>query len=154
MGSMPAVFGSVSPSWLCKQIKKELSVEERHMFDDHIPKRSQLSMMKWIHLDGRDDDVSVYVKTISGNTGNDTYKNCNDGDARDCAVCLGTQQEVGLEYKNPTPRKEVLLWHGEIDRMVSVDGAKYLEAMIPDATLTTVPNGSDGVSQSDFECIQ
>ena len=108
-------------------------------------------------MDGRDDDdeTCVFVNAkedkaaipvqSSGcfNAQIENGNNNKDGDAKDIAVCLSTQQDIGLVYKTTLPQqKQVLLWHGEHDQMISVCGGEYLQSMISNATLTRISGGT------------
>mmetsp|Transcript_43681 Transcript_43681/g.78392 ORF Transcript_43681/g.78392 Transcript_43681/m.78392 type:complete len:402 (+) Transcript_43681:327-1532(+) len=147
VGSMSVIFSSVPPAWVGKGFKKELSDDERLMFDELYPDGvGFVEMMKWMHDDGCDDEISVFV-----NGYDNTCSICNDanrgnkkeGDAKDVAVCLSTQQDLGLIYKNTVPaQRQVLLWHGESDKMIAMQGAGYLASMLPNATLTRVSRGT------------
>ena len=152
IGSSSTIFSSVPPTWFTSGFKKDLSDEEKRMFDEQYPDavlgaETFVGIMKWIHNDGHDDDVSEFVNVDSSNlTTGTTHENVNskrDGDARDIAVCLSTQQDLGLIYKTTIPpQKQVLLWHGECDKMINIEGSMYLESMIPNATLTKVSEGT------------
>mmetsp|Transcript_41156 Transcript_41156/g.86436 ORF Transcript_41156/g.86436 Transcript_41156/m.86436 type:complete len:448 (+) Transcript_41156:22-1365(+) len=148
-GSMSGILGNAPPAWVARQMKKELSDEEQKMFDERYPDDDGVEfvgLLKWMHGDGIDDETSVFVNEINHGTtsahnasGADASAaaaaavvgNNKEGDARDCAVCLSTQEELGLIYRTTIPsQKQVLLWHGEVDKMISVRGAEYLEEML------------------------
>ena len=105
-----------------------------------------MELMKWIHDDGNDEEVSEQVNgngNVSCSKGKSSNTNKKEGDARDCAVCLSTQQDLGLVYKTDiSPQRQVLLWHGESDRMIAIAGAEYLESMLPNAKLNRVSQGT------------
>ena len=133
--------------WISKELKKELSEDEILLFDDAYPDGvGFVDTMKWIHADGCGEDTSTFVNEdcntcdeVNENNGG----NKNDGDSKDIAVCLSTQQDIGLIYKTTIPpQRQVLLCHGVRDGMVSIEGAAYLEAMIPNATLSKIIQGS------------
>ncbi|KAL7531042.1 hypothetical protein ACHAXR_005741, partial [Thalassiosira sp. AJA248-18] len=145
VSSIMVVFNSVPPTWVDKNFKKELSDDEILIFGKQYPDGLEfVEMMKWIQSDGCDEEVSILVNgddnSCSGETSGITNK---EGDARDVAVCLSTQQDLGMIYKSTIPpQRQVLLWHGESDKMISIEGASYLESMIPTATLTRVSRGT------------
>jgi len=153
-GSTTSIFGLASSEFVANVIKKEMSNDEQIMFDEQFPHDDGASkfaqLMKWIHDDGGyDDELSVYVNEDERYGNSDTtdenngIRNAKDGDARDCAVCLSTQQDVGLIYNNSVPtQRQILLWHGEHDKMISVSGADYLTSMMPNVTLTRVRGGT------------
>jgi len=153
------LFSSIPSSWIVDKIKKEMSNDEVQQFDEQFPdEESFVELMIWIHMDGRDDDdeTSVFVNAkedraaiqlqSTGCFGNVQIENGNnnkDGDAKDIAVCLSTQQDIGLVYKTTLPQqKQVLLWHGEHDQMISVSGGEYLQSMVSNATLTRIQKGT------------
>ncbi|KAL7554839.1 hypothetical protein ACHAWF_018388 [Thalassiosira exigua] len=145
MGSVSSVFGSVPPTWIEKVWKDGLSNGEIMLYEAQYQDGGEfVDMMKWIHDDGIDESTSTFVNGVIHACGGETEGGNNDeGDARDIAVCISTQQEIGLIYKTRIPaQRQVLLWHGECDAMISIRGAEYLESMIPDATLTRVPEGT------------
>ena len=99
--------------------------------------------------DDGDGDGSVFVNVddaeAAAELNNDKHRvpNMNDGNAKDIAVCLSSQHDLGLEYKSSIPKqKRVLLYHGENDKMVNVVGAEYLESMLSNATLSYVFEGT------------
>lgn len=143
-GSIGMVFSSVPPAWVGKELKKDLSTEETVMFDEQYPDVEEfVAMMKWIHDDGHDDEVSVPVNGDGTSCPEHEVADAKDGNARDCAVCLSTQQDLGLIYKTTVPvQHQVLLWHGECDKMIAIEGAMYLESMISNSTLTRVADGT------------
>ncbi|KAL9186848.1 hypothetical protein ACHAXT_010568 [Thalassiosira profunda] len=144
-GSLGLVLGSLPPGLVGKELKKELSPNERALFEERYPgdggDAEFVEIMKWIHGDGCDEETSTFVNGEADD--GDARGNDNDGNAKDVAVCLSTQQELEIVYKTAVaPQKQVLLWHGEKDSMISVLGAAYLEAEIPNATLTIISGGT------------
>jgi len=154
LGNTSTLFSSIPSSWIVEKIKKEMSNDEVQQFDEQFPdEESFVELMIWIHMDGRDDDdeTSMFVNakeekaTIQstgcfGNVQIENGNNNKDGDAKDIAVCLSTQQNIGLVYKTTLPQqKQVLLWHGEHDQMISISGGEYLQSTISTATLTRIP---------------
>lgn len=154
VGSSSTMLSSVPPAWVGKSFRKDLSEDEATEFDKQFPDGEKfVELLKWIHGDGFDDEASVFVNGGSGTDADgsedkgierNNNTQTNEGNARDIAVCLSTQQDLGLVYKRTVPaQKKVLLWHGLNDKMVSVAGARYLEAMIgPRATLTRIKDGT------------
>ena len=148
VGSVPGLFNSLPQHWVVDGFKKELSDNERKEFDAQYPEDGGVAfvkMMTWSHGDG-DGDGSIFVNVDNSNvdeSNGNRIPNTNDGNAKDIAVCLSTQQDLGMEYKPSVPKqKRVLLWHGENDRMVSAAGAEYLESMLSNATLSYVSGGT------------
>ncbi len=155
----PNVFNLFPPQWIVDGFKKELSFDEQVEFDAQFPSNGGVDfveLMKWMYDDG-DGDGSVFVNVDSNiddavdasataATKNDKQRrvpNMNDGNAKDIAVCLSSQHDLGLEYKSSIPKqKRVLLYHGENDKMVNVVGAEYLESMLSNATLSYVSEGT------------
>ena len=157
VGSTSTLFSSIPSSWIVEKIKKEMSNNEVQQFDEQFPDEELfVKLMIWIHMDGRDDDdeTSVFVNAKEdkeamhstgcfGNAQIESGSNNKDGDAKDIAVCLSSQQDIGLVYKTTIPQqKQVLLWHGEHDQMISVTGGEYLQSTISNATLTRIPRGT------------
>ena len=147
-GSVPSLFSSLPQHWIVDGFKNELSAVERMEFDEQYPDDGGgafVKFMSWIYEDG-EGDGSVFVNADSSNVDEPDVKRIlskNDGIAMDIAVCLSTQQDLGLEYKSSVPKqKRVLLWHGEDDKMVNVKGAEYLESMLSNATLSYVLEGT------------
>jgi hypothetical protein len=153
----PNVFNLLPPQWIVDGFKRELSFDEQVEFDAQFPNDGGVDfveLMKWMYDDG-DGDGSVFVNVDSNvddaadataETKNDKQRrvpNMNDGNAKDIAVCLSSQHDLGLEYKSSIPKqKRVLLYHGENDKMVNVVGAEYLESMLSNATLSYVSEGT------------
>ena len=147
-GSVPGLFHSLPQHWIVDGFKKELSADERMEFDEQYPDDGGVAFVKfmsWMYEDG-DGNESVFVNVDGSNVGKSNVKRVpsrNDGNRMDLAVCLSTQQDLGMEYKSSVPRqKRVLLWHGEDDKMINVAGAEYLESMLSNATLSYVPKGT------------
>jgi pimeloyl-ACP methyl ester carboxylesterase len=145
MGSVPGLFNSFPQQWVVNGFKKELSNGERMEFDERYPEDGGVAFVEgltWSYEDG-DGDGSVFVNVDANDVENKHVPNTNDGSAKDIAVCLSTQQDLGMEYKYSVPKqKRILLWHGENDKMVNVAGAEYLEAMLSNATLSYVSEGT------------
>ena len=154
-GSVSPIFSTLPTDWVVHLITKDLSKQENQMFDEKYPDDGAkfVDLMNWVHNDGCDDEVSVFVNQTqdvceeSGcfGSGSATVNGSNkhEGDAKDTAVCLSAQQDLGLIYKHSIPtQKQVLLWHGEDDKMISIEGAEYLEGQITNATLTRIPSGT------------
>jgi hypothetical protein len=147
----PNVFNIVPQQWIVDGFKKELSFDEQVEFDAQFPNDGGVDfveLMKWMYDDG-DGDGSVFVNVDDAEAAaelhNDKHRvpNMNDGNAKDIAVCLSSQHDLGLEYKSSIPKqKRVLLYHGENDKMVNVVGAEYLESMLSNATLSYVFEGT------------
>jgi len=163
-GSAASIFGYAPPSFVANAIRSEMSNDERIAFDERFPNEDGASefamLMKWIHDDGGYDD-EVGARDANGDerrrcgsgggddaddadaAERDGVHDAGDGNARDCAVCLSAQQELGLVYRTDVPiQRRILLWHGEHDRMISVSGADYLASMMPNVTLTRVRGGT------------
>jgi pimeloyl-ACP methyl ester carboxylesterase len=149
----PNVFNLFPPQWIVDGFKKELSVDEQVEFDAQFPNDGGVDfveLMRWMYDDG-DGDGSVFVNIdgaeAAAELNHDKQQrrvpNMNDGNAKDIAVCLSSQHDLGLEYKSSIPKqKRVLLYHGENDKMVNVVGAEYLESMLSHATLSYVSEGT------------
>lgn len=146
VGSAPGLLNSFPQQWVVNGFKKELSNGERFEFDEQYPEDGGVAFlegMKWSYEDGDDGDGSVFVNIDANDVNDRRVPNKNDGNANDIAVCLSTQQDLGMEYKSSVPKqKRILLWHGENDRMVNVAGAEYLESMLSNATLSYVSEGT------------
>lgn len=147
-GSIPGLFHSFPQHWIVDGFKKELSADERMEFDEQYPDDGGVAFVKfmsWIYEDG-DGEESVFVNVDGSQIDESHVKRIpskNDGIKMDIAVCLSTQQDLGMEYKSSVPRQNrVLLWHGEDDKMINVAGAEYLESMLSNATLSYVPIGT------------
>ena len=150
-GCMPAIWSRLPPLWVGSQFKKQLSPAEVVEFDKEYPDGEKfVATMRWISEDGRDPAESVFVNgdndgatTACWGVPRGAGAGRGEGDARDVAVCLSTQQDLGLVYRWALPeQRQVRLWHGRDDGMVSVRGAWYLEAALPNATLTEIPQGT------------
>lgn len=148
----PNVFNVFPPQWIVDGFKKELSFDEQVEFDAQFPNDGGVDfveLMKWMYDDG-DGDGSVFVNvddavdaTVETKNDKQRVPNMSDGNAKDIAVCLSSQHDIGLEYKSSIPKqKRVLLYHGENDKMVNVVGAEYLESMLSNATLSYVSEGT------------
>lgn len=146
---------------------REKSEWEKQFSKTDVEKSGFIDVMNWIHADGESGVGSVSVNEPAspsqGEKGDDEAVGCNvpihcngsgdtsaeniernDGDAMDIAVCLSTQQELGMVYNTSLPpQKNVLLWHGENDTMISAVGSEWLAKLIPGgASLTKVPGGT------------
>ena len=156
IGSANGLLNILPKHWTANGFKKSLSKHERCEFEKQFPEGGGVAfveLMHWIHEDDKDGNVSVFVNNSAGNedsnggfqitcTGRSDI-NHKDGDAKDIAVCLSTQQDLGLIYKSTVPpQKNVFLWHGENDTMISVVGSEWLASMIPNANLTKVSEGT------------
>jgi len=149
VGSVPSLFTSLPQHWIVDGFKQELSNDERVEFDEQYPEdggEAFVEMMAWQYGDEAGDG-SVFVNVDDNDDVDESNDKrvpyANDGNAKDIAVCLSTQQELGMEYKSSVPKqKRVLLWHGEDDGMVNVGGAEYLASMLSNATLSYVSEGT------------
>ena len=139
---LPVVINNLPEGWFVDAFKKELSSLENEEFEKVYPGDGArfLDMMRRLYADRPEDSVSVNEES-SGNL----KIPCNqDGDAMDLAVCMSSQQELGLSYSWETfpTQEEIILFHGECDSMVSIAGAQYLARTLPNTTLFTEPYGS------------
>ena len=149
VSSAPVFINSFPRHWVADGLKKGLSNNERREFDELYPEDGGLAFVEniaWSYEDS-DGDGSVFVNVVDANVAEESngkrVPNKNDGNAKDLAVCLSTQQDLGMEYNSSVPKqKRVLLWHGENDKMVNVAGAEYLESMLDNATLSYVSEGT------------
>jgi len=145
MGSVSVIFSSVPPGWVGHQLKKDLSQDEILKFEEQYPDVEEfVELMKWIHNDGCDDEANGFAISSCGTNDTESVSgNKKEGDAKDVAVCLSTQQDLGLIYKSTVPpQRQVLLWHGEDDKMIYIAGSKYLKCSIPNANLTRIAEGT------------
>mmetsp|Transcript_28701 Transcript_28701/g.60891 ORF Transcript_28701/g.60891 Transcript_28701/m.60891 type:complete len:461 (+) Transcript_28701:11-1393(+) len=154
------------------RFQKCLSDREKSEWEKQFPKTDEeksgfIDVMNWIHTDGESGVGSVFVNVPASPSedekgdyeavGCNIHIHCNgsggtpaenternDGDAMDIAVCLSTQQELGMVYNTSVPpQQNVLLWHGENDTMISAEGSEWLAKVIPGgASLTKVPGGT------------
>ena len=138
---LPVLINNLPEGWFVDAFRKELSSIENEEFEEVYGDGAQfLDMMRRLYADKPEDSVSVNEEP----EGARKIQCHNDGDALDLAVCMSTQQELGLSYSYETfpTQKEVILFHGECDRMVSIAGAQYLSRSLPNTTLSTEPYGS------------
>ncbi|KAL3791752.1 hypothetical protein HJC23_007519 [Cyclotella cryptica] len=145
MSNVHGLFGLLPPTFIVNHFKKTLSLHERNDFDEHYSDRGGVGLIEdlmWMNQDGSDGEGSLFVNSKDVNITN-TATNTYDGNAKDISVCLTTQEELGLVYDTSMPtQRQVLLWHGTKDHMISVAGAEYLASQIPHATLNKVTEGT------------
>ncbi|EJK45215.1 hypothetical protein THAOC_36178 [Thalassiosira oceanica] len=138
---LPVVVNNLPEGWFVDAFRKELSSLENVEFEEVYGDGAQfLDMMRRLYADKPEDSVSVNEEP----KGVRKIQCSHDGDALDLAVCMSTQQELGLSYSYETfpTQKEILLFHGECDGMVSIVGAQYLAKTLPNTKLFTEPVGS------------
>lgn len=142
-GTANGLLNIVPETWIVSRLKKSLSDVERVEFEQQFPDRDGVGFaesMKWMNEDGCDGCGSEFVNLVCEKTG---VTSRVDGVAKDIAVCLGSQEDLGMRYAIDVPaQKEVLLWHGTNDKMISISGSEYLASMIPNSTLTEVELGT------------
>ena len=142
MNNMNGLLGILPAPFLVDQFKKALSKHEQLDFATLYVDRDGAAFVDdllWMNDDGEGNGSEF----INLKHGENDYPCHNDGNSKDIAVCLTTQEDLGLIYnKTITDREQVLLWHGTNDRMISVEGSAYLASSLPNAKLHKVDEGT------------
>jgi pimeloyl-ACP methyl ester carboxylesterase len=142
MNNMNGLLGLLPAPIIVNHFKKTLSQHEQLEFVQQYAERNGIGFVEdlnWMNSDGDGND-SEFINSNIDET-KDDYN--NDGNSKDISLCLTAQEDLGLIYSKSIPEQnQILLWHGTNDRMISVEGSAYLSALLPNAKLHKVADGT------------